>query len=137
MKAEHRYVQRRPEDPVPEDALATVREFTTFVANANLQTLDFAIGLASFETGNKTAEGHPISAVTGMMVGAPPKLIVGLVELAGNLLGSTPNMQKLFLLMLVADFASRKGTPPPDEINIDEKAVALGKQLMDKLRTMH
>ena len=136
MKAEHRYVQRRPEDPVPEDALATVREFTNYISNADLQKLDFAIGLAAFETDQKTTEGHEISAVTGMMVGAPPRLMVGLVELAGNLLGGHPDMQKMFLLMLIADFAARKGTPPPDEFDLDEKSIELGKQLMEKLRTM-
>lgn len=137
MKAEHRYVTRKDDEPIPTEIVDQVKSFMKHMENGDLQKLDFMIGLGIFDTGKKNDKGDDVSEMAGVMVGAPPKLMAGLVELAGNLLGPHPQMQRMFLALLIADFAARKGTPPPDSPDIDADALKLGEQLMGHLRTKH
>lgn len=126
MKEEHRTSQRKPGEPMPEDALQVLRGFRDHLNTTDLSTTEFAIGMHAVQGPHEGAYQS-----MGMMLGSPPQLMSGLVEMAGQALSGHPKMQQIFLIMLLAKFNELKGAPPADPHDLDAQAAGLSDKLKE------
>lgn len=109
MKEFRKKIEKKPDDPVPQEALDQIEQYKAALNEADLTKLSFFIAMHLVD-----------DRVTASMIGSPAELMTGLMELIAQLTMGQPQMQKVFVALLLAKFAEIAGQPPTDPHNLSE-----------------